>query len=96
MVDIYHKSLFKHVHIRSLPSTCISLLFVTGQSNIVMQLHIEIVLNNEYQKTKDDTLPYVFGGALCGSVLFRCSEPLDGYLKLDLEGFFSRQLYRFF
>jgi hypothetical protein len=61
-----------------------------------MQLHIEIVLNNEYQKTKDDTLPLFFGGAIFGSVLIRCSEPLNGYLKLDFEGFFSCQLYRFF
>lgn len=52
-----------------------------------MPLHIKIVSNDEHPKTENDALPFVFSVALCGSVVFRGSGPLDGYFKLVLEGF---------
>ena len=53
-----------------------------------MLFHIKIFLNYGHSKAENDTLPFVFGVALCGSVVFRGSGPLDGYFKLVLERFF--------
>jgi hypothetical protein len=53
-----------------------------------MPFHIKVVLNDGRSKTENDTLPFVFGVALCGSVVFRGSGPLDGYFKLVWNVFY--------
>jgi hypothetical protein len=53
---------------------------------------MKIILNDGHPKTEDNAVPFIFSGAICGTVVVRGNGPLTGYFKIVLEGFYPLAL----